>query len=434
MKRTINESIEIPLSVCETLIEPFEMDSYELQYVSPADLVQELQDEVKKNRDKIIRSLNNNLSSVEQSEDEIEKRRELVRAKIERNKELLTIDLTYFLNQVIITLSNQERLNYLNYSPLAEKFTIDICEVVKKQQPAREVWGYVTRLVMYTFGLTGRHICLTYWANDDAISEAAYYLTGPDKEGEKEKERPINSRLWFSLSEVVQRLRPLGLSKEDIYYLCTSGEIECCVDMASLDRPVRSFELNTKYQNKVTRLVEFDRALPFHVEKKNPIMSLKLRFIMHFHEAPLSRFLALDNHSISKIVYQGYCDDWEGGINGFEALFGDTHPDYDPHGEQRFNTITLSEEHLIVTAREIRRLESIYSENRRTLDSDNMTNGAWKMMGVLLDLLKETKKYTSDNDIKAAILAVKEQQKLTGVSQRNLDTFFKKANESIKNK
>ena len=63
-----------------------------------------------------------------------------------------------------------------------------------------------------------------------------------------------------------------------------------------------------------------------------------------------------------------------------------------------------------------------------------MTNGAWKMMGVLLDLLKETKKYTSDNDIKAAILAVKEQQKLTGVSQRNLDTFFKKANESIKNK
>lgn len=439
MKRTVNESVEIPLSVCETLIEPFEMDSYDLEYISPADLVQELQDEVKKNRDKIIRgwknrSLDNDLPSPDQSEDEIEKSRESVRTKIERNKELLTIDLTYFLNKVIITLSNQERLNYLNYSPLAEKFTFDICEVVKKQQPAQEVWEYVTRLITYTFGLTGRLICLTYWANDHAISETAYYLTGPDKEGEKEKERPINFRLWFSLSEVVQRLRPLGLSKEDIYYLCTSGEIECCVDMASLDRPVRSFELNTKYQNKVTRLVEFDRVLPFHVEEKSPILSLKLRFIIHSLEAPLSRFLALDNYSISKILYQGYCDDWEGGINGFEALFGDTHPDYDSHGEEHFKTIRLSEEHLIVTAKEIKRLESKYSENQRTVDSDNITNGAWKMMGVLLDLLKKTEIYTSDNDIKAAILAVKEQQKLTGVSQRNLDTFFKKANESIKNK
>ena len=78
MKRTVNESVEIPLSICEPLIEPFEMDSYDLEYISPADLVQELQDEVKRNRDKLIRSwknrtLDNNLSSVEQSEGDIEK-------------------------------------------------------------------------------------------------------------------------------------------------------------------------------------------------------------------------------------------------------------------------------------------------------------------------------------------------------------------------
>jgi len=184
----------------------------------------------------------------------------------------------------------------------------------------------------------------------------------------------------------------------------------------------------------VTRLVEFERSLPLQVEQNDPMKSLQLRFEMHAHETAMGRFLALDNHSISKILYQGYCDDWEGGINGFEALFGDTHPDYNSNYKEHFKTIRLSEEHLIVTVREMRRLETKFSDNQKALDSDNMTNGAWKMMGVLLDLLKETKKYTSDNDIKAAILAVKEQQKLTGISQRNLDTFFRKANESIRNK
>ena len=151
---------------------------------------------------------------------------------------------------------------------------------------------------------------------------------------------------------------------------------------------------------------------------------------MSSKDTPLSRFLAITASSVSKILYQGYCTDWEAGINGFEAVFGDTSAEYN-NGVESLESLKLSEDHLIVTAKELRRLETKYSDNKRMTDSDRLSNGAWKMMGVLLDLLKETNIYTSDNDIKAAILGKATEHKMKGMSQRNLDTFFKKANESL---
>lgn len=434
MKRIVDEIIEIPLGICEILIENFELDLYELDFISPADLVQEIASDKEEILKLSIRDFKERVSKDDfpdlvNTSDNLENKRELLRSKITANIDLLTIDLEYFLHHLVVTLSNRRCLIYLNSSHFVTLFTKDVCEEIKLCQLSKEVWRKVTRLFTYSFGLLGRMICLTYWADDDIADETAYYLLEPDEESEKEKDRPLDNRLWFSLNNVIQRLRPLGVTKEDIHYLCSNGEIECCIDIVSLDRPVRRFELNTNYQNKVSRLIKFERTFPPEIDKRVGITSLGLRYVMPDNSAPMSRFLAIDPIYVGKILYQGFCTYWEAGTNGFEAVFGDTSEEYN-QGVPSFETIRLTEDHLIITAKEARRLESKYSENKMTSDSDGPSKGAWKMMGVLFDLLKETNIYKSDNDIKAAILAKATEHKMKGMSQRNLDTFFKKANES----
>tara|TARA_Y100001968_G_scaffold332827_2_gene392550 strand:- start:318 stop:1634 length:1317 start_codon:yes stop_codon:yes gene_type:complete len=434
MQRIVDEIVEIPLSVCEILIENFELDSYELGFISPAELALEIANDKEEIREFSIKEFrdrmsNDDFNNPEKTSENLEQSRELLRAKIKDKKELLTVDLEYFLNHLVVTLSKRERLTYLNYTPFIQIFTHGVCEEIKRRQFSNEVWEKITRLFTCSLGLWGRMICLTYWADDDIADKTAYYVLEPDEEIEKEKEIPLDNRLWFSLNNVVQRLRPLGVTKEDIYYLCSNGEIECCVDILSLDRPVRRFEPNTNYRDKVTSLVKFERYFPLQIEDRRAIQSLGLRYVMSSKDTPLSRFLAITASSVSKILYQGYCTDWEAGINGFEAVFGDTSAEYN-NGVESLESLKLSEDHLIVTAKELRRLETKYSDNKRMTDSDRLSNGAWKMMGVLLDLLKETNIYTSDNDIKAAILGKATEHKMKGMSQRNLDTFFKKANES----
>ncbi|NVK54952.1 MAG: hypothetical protein HWE26_05010 [Alteromonadaceae bacterium] len=438
MQRIVDEVVEIPLSVCETLIENFELEIYELDFISPTDLAKELAIDKKEIKDSIFKAFRDQMSKddfdpFDKAGENIEKRKELVKEKIKDKKELLTVDLEYFLTLLVVDLSKKERLTYLNYTPFTRTFTQAVCEEIKPLQFSNEVWQKITRLFTYSLGFWGRMICLSYWADDEVAEKTAYYLFEPDEESEKEKELPLDNRLWFSLNNVVQRLRPLGFTKEDIYYLCSNGEIECCVDIASLDRPVRCFEPNTYYQDKVTSLVKFERSFPYQIEDRRVIQSLGLRYAMISNDVPLGRFLAIDDTSVSKILYQGYCKDWYAGINGFEAIFGDTSAEYN-NGVESLETIKLSADHLIVTAKEMKRLEFKYSENKGDSASDGLTKGAWRMIGVLFDLLKDTSIYTSDNDIKAAILAIAEQKKLKGVSQRNLDTFFKKANETMKDR
>ena len=327
MQRIVDEIVEIPLSVCEILIENFELDSYELGFISPAELALEIANDKEEIREFSIKEFrdrmsNDDFNNPEKTSENLEQSRELLRAKIKDKKELLTVDLEYFLNHLVVTLSKRERLTYLNYTPFIQIFTHGVCEEIKRRQFSNEVWEKITRLFTCSLGLWGRMICLTYWADDDIADKTAYYVLEPDEEIEKEKEIPLDNRLWFSLNNVVQRLRPLGVTKEDIYYLCSNGEIECCVDILSLDRPVRRFEPNTNYRDKVTSLVKFERYFPLQIEDRRAIQSLGLRYVMSSKDTPLSRFLAITASSVSKILYQGYCTDWEAGINGFEAVFG----------------------------------------------------------------------------------------------------------------
>ena len=49
VKRTVDYTIEIPLSICQVLIEGFELDIYEIDFISPVDLVHQLNEQRKEN-------------------------------------------------------------------------------------------------------------------------------------------------------------------------------------------------------------------------------------------------------------------------------------------------------------------------------------------------------------------------------------------------
>ena len=107
MQRIVDEIVEIPLSVCEILIENFELDSYELGFISPAELALEIANDKEEIREFSIKEFrdrmsNDDFNNPEKTSENLEQSRELLRAKIKDKKELLTVDLEYFLNHLKI--------------------------------------------------------------------------------------------------------------------------------------------------------------------------------------------------------------------------------------------------------------------------------------------------------------------------------------------
>jgi hypothetical protein len=251
-------------------------------------------------------------------------------------------------------------------------------------------------------------------------------LTDDELIREIELEANLDLSFYFDIERLSVRWKKYGISKNNILQFGADKQLEICFDWRSsfIAECPHWFEFSYKDMRRVSSLITFKQVTRLEKVAKN-VFEIEMLGI-----TKLERFAAIHPEDLGKILSRNFVTDPSCFVGNFILLYN--RPENSYNGEDNVPEIKINKDHLIITAKEVRKYEAANFDNTSNDDTNNtnkLNQSGWLTIGLLQELLFQTNNYKNKTDIKVAIGAISNGVKNT--SDRTLDDVLKKGVDKL---
>ncbi|MCC2615921.1 hypothetical protein LJ739_06680 [Aestuariibacter halophilus] len=252
---------------------------------------------------------------------------------------------------------------------------------------------------------------------DDSLSELVNsYRGASDIEKVSPAESKLDGKLWFSIEALSLRWKEHKFGIEEIEQAIETGELQVCIKAKVLNLKKYKFLFSSQFAGAVSKLTSVNKLNP-EIEGNGALTKVNHYCEIDASKSLFSGLLAVSPDSAGDILAKGFSDSPVCGINWYQLELCPL---------KTFN-LRVERSHLVVTSSEVRRfeLETIQQPADSSTGGNDLTNGVWRTMHVLVKMLLESGNYKSQAKI---IEAINENYPNThGTSKRKLEEFFSEA-------